>query len=109
MTGNTVLDISALIVAISAACGGLFVLVVKPIRILARILGRVDEIADDWNGTPARPGVEARPGVMERLKAIEAQLLPNGGASTRDAINRVERTVARLEEQFVEHLRSQED
>ena len=29
---------------------------------------------DDWRGTEARPGVPRRPGVMERLEKIEADV-----------------------------------
>ncbi|UBU11593.1 hypothetical protein [Nonomuraea gerenzanensis] len=76
---------------------------------LIKLLKKLSDAVDDWQGEPARKGVPARPGVMERLEAIEAQLRPNGGASARDAINRVERTVTRLSDQFHEQLRQQED
>jgi len=73
----------------------------------ARIARRIDEVVDDWHGESARPGVPARPGVMERLEriegatarieplaggvaAIEHELHPNGGDSLRDAVNRVD-------------------
>jgi len=29
---------------------------------------------DDWRGTESRPGVPRRPGVMERLEKIEADV-----------------------------------
>lgn len=69
---------------------------------------RFEEFIDDWRGTAGRPGVAVRPGVMERLDGIEGQtqvipelerrvarveheLRPNGGASLRDVVDRVER------------------
>ncbi|MFD8556612.1 hypothetical protein ACFV1N_04875 [Streptosporangium canum] len=73
--------------------GGLAVVV----RLLA-VIKRVHDALDDWQGEPARKGVTARPGVMERLAAIEAQLKPNGGSSTRDVVNRVEQSVRRVED-----------
>ena len=68
----------------------------------------VDRLADllgdfptDWKGTPARPGVEARPGVMEsiaslrqQVASIQAETKPNGGASLRDAVARIETEMA---------------
>jgi hypothetical protein len=86
-------------------------------RGVLRGLRRLDEMADDWSGTPARPGVPARPGLLERVEQIEegqaamsgcldgidrrvqrieVEVQPNGGASMRDAVNRVDRRTARL-------------
>lgn len=69
----------------------------RRLRRLRQIAHRVDEFIDDWLGVPGRPGVEARPGVMERLDTIERmmgvvahEVRPNGGASLRDAIHRVD-------------------
>ena len=65
---------------------------------LADLLG---EFPTDWKGTPARPGVEARPGVMEsiadlrrQVAMIQAETKPNGGASLRDAVARIETEMA---------------
>lgn len=88
-------------------------------RNLARGLRRLVHFADDWFGEPERDGVPARPGVMERMSAIESagadtradvrgllervervehELRPNSGLSLRDAVDRVENAVAdRLE------------
>lgn len=35
---------------------------------------RLNNLLDDWNGTPARPGVPRRAGVMERLEKIESKI-----------------------------------
>ena len=34
----------------------------------------LNNLLDDWNGVPARPGVPRRPGVMERLEKIESKI-----------------------------------
>lgn len=63
---------------------------------------------DDWNGVPDRPGVKGRPGVMARLEhqkdhlaevqeslgVLKHEVKPNGGGSLRDAVDRVENTLA---------------
>lgn len=48
----------------------------------------VRNLVEDWNGEPERPGVAARPGVMETLKAhgdkirdIQKQVTPNHGST----------------------------
>lgn len=41
---------------------------------LWRKLRPLENFFKDWNGEPARPGVEPRPGVMPRLSAIESHL-----------------------------------
>lgn len=64
-------------------------------RKLWRIFRRIDHFMDDWFGEPARPGVAARPGVMERLCSVERQLTPNGGNSHTLADG-----VVRLEQHF---------
>jgi hypothetical protein len=74
-------------------------------RGVRRIVVRVDEFVDDWNGVPPRPGVAGRPGVMarldgieERLASVEHELHPNSGASLRDAVDRVDARTQRLAE-----------
>lgn len=75
------------------------------------IYKKIDTAMDDFNGRPARPGVPAQPGMMERFQTIEGWALkygpiidrldhemhPNGGGSLADAVNRTERAL-------VEHL-----
>lgn len=62
---------------------------------------------EDWNGTIARPGVERRAGVMERLDNVDGrlttveveldkanhQLHPNGGSSVADKVNQIKEVV----------------
>jgi hypothetical protein len=50
----------------------------------------------DWEGEPARPGVKRRPGVMERIEAVEEgiaeirhEVKPNSGTSMRDSVARI--------------------
>ena len=62
---------------------------------------RTLDFLDDWGGHPERKGVPARPGVMERLQAVEfvlgevrGQIFPNGGTSMRDDLNALRSDVA---------------
>lgn len=80
-------------------------------RVGWRVLDGLDDLRDDWRGRPARPGVPAQPGVLERLARqedalarIDAELHPNGGSSVRDVLNRSEAHLITLESQLGEHL-----
>jgi hypothetical protein len=89
-----------------ALAGGIVVVVggvVALIRWLRHHLGGLADFINDWHGEPARPGVQPRPGVMERLAGIENRLTdvehelkPNSGKSLRDAVNRVDARTARI-------------
>lgn len=116
-TGITAVDslVGWSIAAVTIAAG--LTLAWRAGRVVLRVLRRLDDIADDWKGTPARPGVPGRPGLLERMTAIEertgcmadcldgigrrvqrieSEVRPNGGSSMRDAVNRVDRRTARL-------------
>ncbi|QXE36221.1 hypothetical protein KQY30_20205 [Streptomyces sp. GMY02] len=102
---------SVAVVAIAGLVGLVGRGILRAVRGVARAATRVDQIADDWAGTPARPGVPERPGVMERLggiedrttsiddritsidarlTSVEHELHPNSGTSLRDAVDRVD-------------------
>lgn len=95
MDTQTLIDLGKMAAAVAAfATVALFA--AKGVRWLLSALRRVNNFLDDWNGEPARPGVTATPGVMDRLARLESKVVevrdevkPNGGASMRDAVNRI--------------------
>lgn len=102
-TGIDAVDTLVMWAVVVAAVTGLCGVVWRVARPVRRVLQLVEDFIDDWRGTPARPGVPARSGVMERIDQIEDtvrtvahEVRPNGGQSMRDAINRVDERTARI-------------
>lgn len=61
---------------------------------------KIGHFLDDWQGEPARPGHPHRPGILERLEALEsdltavkAQVSPNGGGSLLDKVDQIKTAV----------------
>jgi hypothetical protein len=85
-------------IATTATIAGSAAAVISTATVTARVAAhrlrevskKLDQLQEDWYGEAARPGFPARPGIPERLQTIENQLKPNGGSTTRDAINRIE-------------------
>lgn len=76
-----------------------------------RLFGRVKDLLDDLAGEPERPGVPARPALMQRVATIERGLAdvhhqthPNSGSSIKDTVNRTESKVNELSGQLHEHV-----
>ena len=66
-----------------------------------RVLRRTIHFLDDWGGESAHDGLDAKPGVMARLKSVEdlmakvvAETTPNGGGTLRDVVKRTAQDVA---------------
>lgn len=83
------------IVLAGGALGFVTKFIVMPvIRFIVKLL----QFLDDWAGEPERPGIApARPGVLQRLLGVEAdvkilkqQMTANGGSSLADKVDRIE-------------------
>ena len=68
-----------------------------------------DQFHRDWAGEPAMPGRSAVPGVMERLNRIDGELKRNGGSSMKDAINRIEKKLEKIDARLDEGNKRFED
>jgi hypothetical protein len=58
-------------------------------RAIRPVFKGVVDFLEDWNGEPERRGVPARPGVMERLAAVE-----DGQQRTNVRLDRIEQQTA---------------
>jgi hypothetical protein len=102
-TGNHALDVVLMWGGVITALAGLAALLWRSVRASVRLARRVEDFMDDWAGEPGRPGVQPRPGVMERLAGfeerltrVEHELYPNSGQSLRDAVDRANERLLRL-------------
>ena len=62
----------------------------------------LDNFIEDWHGTPAREGRDAIPGVMQRLNNIDGELTHNGGSSVKDAVQRIESGIIKINHRLEE-------
>lgn len=109
-----------------AAIGALIWVAVKVWPFLRKITHFIDDVA----GEPARPGVQARMGLMERLSVVEEkqdeqsvslaqqsaalavvrhEVTTNHGSSLKDATKGLQSQVAALQKKFDEHLETKNE
>jgi len=74
--------LAGLISAVAVVVGAVWAL----LRPLKQQADRIEMFWEDWNGTDARPGHSAVPGVMDRLASIDGELQRNGGNSLKDQV-----------------------
>ena len=74
--------LAELIAVVTTIVGAVWAL----LRPLKRQADRIEMFWSDWNGTDARPGHSAVPGVMDRLASIDGELQRNGGNSLKDQV-----------------------
>jgi hypothetical protein len=92
-------DVQAFLEGISVwtviAGGVVLALVWGVVRKVWPLFKKLADFLDDVRGEPARPGVEARLGLMERVMRVGHELFPNSGKSLRDQTNRMEEKLDR--------------
>lgn len=92
---NTLLTIGAVAGAIAAVA----VILAVPIRTIRTFITWLDKFRRDWEGEDSEPGRDRVPGVMERLNRLDGELSNNGGSSLKDAVQRIELKIDKLQGQ----------
>ncbi len=92
---NTILTIGAIAGAIAAVA----VILAVPIKTIRTFITWLDKFRRDWEGEDAEPGRDRVPGVMERLNRLDGELSNNGGSSLKDAVQRIELKIDKLQGQ----------
>lgn len=83
---NTIITIGAVAGAIAAVVA----VIAVPIKKIKIFFIWLDKFRRDWEGEDAEPGRDRVPGVMERLNRLDGELSNNGGSSLKDAVQRIE-------------------
>jgi hypothetical protein len=93
----------AWVAAIVALAGIVLTSVGWTARKVWRAFRTIEEFREDWKGVPADPNHAARPGVLQRMNALEVtvtdiqgQVHLNSGHSMRDEVQRIEAAVDTL-------------
>ena len=102
MTGNPWLDALIVLGIIGTAEEAIRRIVGRP---LVRTYRKFDRFLDAWNGEPARDGLPARPGAIERIIAIEYQVHNNGGGSLKDVATKGLTVALQTQSALDEHVR----
>lgn len=90
---NTIITIGAIAGAIAAVIA----VIAVPIKKIKIFFTWLDKFRRDWEGEDAEPGRDRVPGVMERLNRLDGELSNNGGSSLKDAVQRIEFKLDRLQ------------
>jgi len=76
--------------AIAGAIAAVVAVIAVPIKKVKIFFTWLDKFRRDWEGEEAEPGRDRVPGVMERLNRLDGELSNNGGSSLKDAVQRIE-------------------
>ena len=90
---NTIITIGAVAGAIAAVIA----VIAVPIKKVKIFFTWLDKFRRDWEGEEAEPGRDRVPGVMERLNRLDGELSNNGGSSLKDAVQRIEFKLDKLQ------------
>lgn len=90
-------DIIITIGAVAGAVAAVVAVVAVPIKKINNFFRWLDKFRRDWEGEEAEPGRDKVPGVMERLNRLDGELSNNGGSSLKDAVQRIEFKLDKLQ------------
>ena len=96
----TAIQTTATIVGIVSGALGVGAFLITIWRSITKMTAKLDLFWEDWNGTEARAGRDATPGVMDRLNKIDGELKHNGGSTMKDAIKRIETKLDRIDDRI---------
>ena len=97
---NNPLDVAAAVITVLTAAILIKQVVVPTARGIHNFFKTIGQFLSDWSGHEERPGFPGVPGVMERINRIDGQLRNNGGSSLKDAIDRIEEKVHKIDDRL---------
>lgn len=106
---ETIMLWAGAIVALGGAVGVIWKLVSPVARKTRALMEALDLFTKDWFGDEGDAVHPRRPGMLERMKVVEAELKHNGGSSIKDAVKRIEDKLNKVDKRLDEGNRRFEE
>jgi hypothetical protein len=90
------------IVALGGAVGVIWKLVSPIAKKTRSLMEALDLFTKDWFGDEGDVHHPRKPGMLERMTKVEAELKHNGGSSIKDAVKRIEDKLNKVEKRLDE-------
>jgi hypothetical protein len=102
MAQDVILSWAAAIIAVGGAVGVLWKIISPVVAKTKHLMESLDRFTRDWFGEPGDEVHPKRPGMLERMAVVEKELQHNGGSSIKDAVRRIEKKLASIDERLDE-------
>lgn len=90
------------IIAVGGAVGVIYKLVSPIVKKTKALMNALDLFTKDWFGDEGDHLHPRKPGMLERMTKVEAELKHNGGSSIKDAVRRIEQKLNKIDDRLEE-------
>lgn len=97
MAQEVILSWAAAIIAVGGALGVLWKLFYPLVTKTKKLMEALDLFTKDWFGDEGDALHPRKPGMLERMRSVEAELKHNGGSSIKDAVKRIENKLTEID------------
>lgn len=97
MAQEVILSWAAAIIAVGGAAGVLWKLFYPIVTKTKKLLDALSLFTEDWFGSDGDALHPRKPGMLERMRSVEAELKHNGGSSIKDAVRRIENKLTEID------------
>jgi len=97
MAQEVILSWAAAIIAVGGALGVLWKIFNPLVVKTKKLMEALDLFTKDWFGDEGDALHPRRPGMLERMRSVEAELKHNGGSSIKDAVKRIENKLTEID------------
>lgn len=94
---QTIMAWAGVIITVGGAIGVLYKLVSPIVKKTKRLMEALDLFTKDWFGDEGDDLHPRKPGMLERMTKVEAELKHNGGSSIKDAVRRIEKKLTEID------------
>jgi hypothetical protein len=109
MAQDVILSWAAAIIAVGGAAGVLWKLISPLAKKTKKLMDALSLFTEDWFGNEGDSLHLRKPGMLERMNSVEAELKHNGGSSIKDAVKRIEAKLVEIDGRLEEGNRRFED